>query len=77
MARVQRLVGRLVVRPAAGSAPAVVQRLKLNLKAKFVNSPCYLSFKCIYPGAFNLGLIGSICTALPWMVTSAAASPRV
>ena len=43
----------------------VLQPRKLNLKANFETGPAYLSFKCIDPGAFNVGLIGSACTALP------------
>ena len=51
---------------SAGSAliPVWYQR-KLKLKAKFETGPPYLSFKSIDPGAFNVGLIGSTCTALP------------
>jgi len=38
---------------------------KLNLKAKFESSTSHFSFKRLLPGAFNLGFIGSNCTALP------------
>jgi len=38
---------------------------KLNLTAKVESSMSHFSFKCLVPGAFNLGLIGSTCTALP------------
>jgi hypothetical protein len=43
-----------------------VWRRKLNLKAKFEGVPSYSSFKRSVPGAFNMGLIGSTCTALHW-----------
>ena len=33
------------------------------MKAKFEST--YFSIKCFVPGGFNLGLIGSTCTALP------------
>jgi len=38
---------------------------KLNLKARFESGPSYVSFKSVDPGGFNMGLIGSTCTALP------------
>jgi hypothetical protein len=37
----------------------------LNLKAKFESGLSYFSFNRLIPGAFNVGLIGSTCTALP------------
>jgi hypothetical protein len=44
---------------------ASVYRRKLKLKPKFDNSFKCSSFKRSEPGGFNMGLIGSICTALP------------
>jgi hypothetical protein len=38
---------------------------KSNLKAEVENSISQFSFKRSDPGAFNVGLIGSVCTALP------------
>jgi hypothetical protein len=46
-------------------ASAFMYRRKLNLKAKFESGLSYVSFKGLMPGAFNVGLIGSSCTALP------------
>jgi hypothetical protein len=40
-----------------------MKRRKLNLKATFETSLPYSSFKRMVPGAFNVGLIGSTCTA--------------
>jgi hypothetical protein len=37
----------------------------LNLKAKFEGVSSYFGFKRSVPGAFNVGLKGSTCTALP------------
>jgi hypothetical protein len=42
-----------------------VQRRKLKLKASIESGSSYCSFKSLVPGAFNMGLIGSTCTALP------------
>jgi hypothetical protein len=42
-----------------------MKRRKLNLKAEVESSISYFSFKRLVPGGFNLGLIGSTCTALP------------
>ena len=36
------------------------------LKAKLDSSLSYYSFERLFPGAFNVGFIGSTCTALPW-----------
>jgi len=44
---------------------AEVERRKLKLKAKFESNLSYCSFKCLVPGAFNMGLIGSTCPAPP------------
>ena len=44
---------------------AQVYRRKLKLKAKFEGGSSYYSFKRLVPGAFNLGLTGSACTASP------------
>jgi hypothetical protein len=44
----------------------LVQRRKLNLKAKFESGSSGFSFKRLVPGAFYVGLIGSTCTARPW-----------
>jgi hypothetical protein len=43
-----------------------VQRHKFNLKAEVERSTSHFSFKRVVPGGFNLGFIGSTCTALPW-----------
>ena len=51
-------------RPMMAST-AEVWRRKLKLKAKFESSLSYYSFKRLDPGAFNVGFIGSTCTALP------------
>ena len=62
---------RAAVRPdgdvRSRRAVPVVQRRKLNLKATFESCLSYFSFKSLIPGAFNVGLIGSSCTALPWL----------
>jgi len=50
----------------AGGASAMVQRRNLNLKAKVESGSSHFSFKRSVPGGFNVGLIGSTCTALPW-----------
>jgi len=65
----------------ARAAATVVKRRKLmNFKATFESGLSYFSFKRSVPGAFNVGLIGSICTALPWRSrppqAAAAALPR-
>jgi hypothetical protein len=44
---------------------AVKQGCKLNLKANFEGNSSHYGFKCLIPGAFNWGFIGSTCTALP------------
>ena len=44
---------------------AVMKRRKLNLKAKFESGLSHFSFKRLVQCAFNVGLIGSTCTALP------------
>jgi len=44
---------------------ASLQRRKWRLKAKFEGGSSYYSVKRRVPGAFNVGLIGSTCTALP------------
>jgi hypothetical protein len=43
-----------------------VYRRKLKLKAEDESSISRFSFNRFVPGAFNLGLIGSTCSALPW-----------
>ena len=42
-----------------------LERRKLNLKATLESSISHFSFKRLVPGTFNLGFIGSTCTALP------------
>ena len=37
----------------------------MKLKAKFESGSSHVSLKRLVPGAFNVGLIGSTCTALP------------
>jgi len=49
---------------AAASVPAVQWR-KLILKANLESGTPYFSLKSLVTGAFNVGLIGSACTALP------------
>jgi hypothetical protein len=44
---------------------ATVYWRKLKLEAKLESSSSYFSFKHLVPGAFNVCLIGSTCTALP------------
>jgi len=44
---------------------ATVYRRKSKLKAKCESRPSRLSYKSVDPGAFNMGDIGSTCTALP------------
>jgi hypothetical protein len=44
---------------------SVMERRKLNLKAKLETSQSYFSVKSLNPGALNVGSIGSTCTALP------------
>jgi len=53
---------------ATASRPTttVVYRRKSNLKAQFEGGLSYSSFKRSVPGNFNVGLIGSTCTGLPW-----------
>ena len=53
-------------------AGAVVWRRNLNLKAEVESSISHFSFKRLVPGAFNTGLIGSTCAALPLASTSVA-----
>jgi hypothetical protein len=38
---------------------------KLNLKAKVESNISHFSFKGLVPGGFNMGFIGSTCTASP------------
>jgi len=51
--------------PVGGTYQTYMKRRKLNLKHQFVSSSPYCSLKRSIPGAFNVGLIGSTCTALP------------
>jgi len=44
----------------------MVYRRKLNLIPTFESGSSYFGFKRIVPSAFNMGLIGSTCTTLPW-----------
>ena len=50
-----------------------LKRRKLKLTATFESRSSNVSFKRSHPGAFNLGLIGSTCTALPSCAASRAA----
>ena len=50
-----------------GGARTQQQRRKWDLKARLESGLPYFSSKRIVPGAFNKGLIGSTCTALPRM----------
>jgi len=47
------------------AAASFTYRRNLNLKPEVQTSTSHLSFKRSVPGAFNMGLIGSTCTALP------------
>jgi len=47
----------------ASLGDTIVWRRKLNLKAKFESGSSHLSLRQLDPGAFNVGLIGSTCTA--------------
>jgi len=47
------------------SLMTLMERRKLNLKAKFGSVFSYSSFQRLDSGAFNVGFIGSTCTALP------------
>jgi len=53
-------------------ATLMVYRRKLNLDARYKGGSSYYSFKRLAPGAFNLGLTGSTCTALPWRTRAGA-----
>jgi len=53
------------VPPPPGEPDPKVWRRKLKLKATFESSSSNFSFKLLDTGAFNGGLIGSTCTALP------------
>jgi hypothetical protein len=57
--------GDTVVTLHGVSHRSLLQRRKMNLKAKFENGPSYISFKRFVPGAFNVNFRGSTCTALP------------
>ena len=61
----------------AGMPPPSLYRRKLKLKANLESSLTYFSFERLVPGAFNVSLIGSICTALPRAVAMAAAMAAV
>jgi hypothetical protein len=50
---------------ACAGRPDAMERRKSSLKAKFESSMSYCSFKCLVPGAVNMGFKGSTCTALP------------
>jgi len=50
----------------ASTRSAMVYRCMLNLKAKSLSYSSGFSFTRFVPGGFNVGLIGSTCTALPW-----------
>ena len=52
-----------------------MQRRNLDLKTNFESGSPHFSFKRLVPGGFNLGLIGSTCTALP-MAPSASLSAQ-
>jgi len=78
--RTARRCRRGAARSAAGAAPRC-SRHKLYLKGKLQSSSSYCSFKRLVPGAFNMGLIGSTCTALPratsaWRASRAAPTCR-
>jgi hypothetical protein len=56
---------RAVFSSASAAARSVMQRRKLNLLANFESGSPYFNFKRLVPGGFNMGFIGSTCTALP------------
>jgi len=64
--------------PAAlgASRAALFKRRKLTLKAKLESRTTYASFKSYVPGGFNLGLLGSTCTALPCPAQLGPAAPQ-
>jgi len=43
----------------------VVWRRKLKMKAKVESIISHFSIKRLVPGGFNMGFVGSTCTALP------------
>ena len=47
------------------SRSTIMQRRNLSLKAKVKSGSSHFAFNRLVRGSFNLGLIGSICTALP------------
>jgi len=59
----------------AGRPHAELQRRKLILKAKVEKNTSDFSFKRLVRGGFNMGLIGSTCTALPSAPPPAAIAP--
>jgi len=59
------LVSSSSTMPCRLTTAPMVQRRKLKLKAEVESSMSHFSFKRLVPGGFNVGLIGSTCTALP------------
>ena len=55
---------RFHVRHGVPAPHGVAAQIEFESKVGKQSSCC--SFKCLVPGAFNVGLIGSTCTALPW-----------
>jgi len=51
--------------PGARGGSIMMKRRKLKLKAKLESTVSHFSVKRSVPGGFNVGLIGSTCTALP------------
>jgi len=47
---------------------------QVEVESKVKGGSSYCSFKCLFPGGFNVGLIGSTCTALPWSSRPGTAS---
>jgi len=47
------------------SSPALMTWHKLKLKATFESNSAHLSLKRLVPGAYNVSLIASTCTASP------------
>ena len=43
------------------------------VKAEVASSISHCSFTRLLPGAFNMGLIGSTCTSLPWFTSRISA----
>jgi hypothetical protein len=61
---------------ALGRSAPMLKWRKLKLKAKLESNLSCFTFKRLVPGAFSLGLIGSICTALPCAASAVTCARR-